>query len=127
MLEPALSELSANKVIPSPYAPQGSTRAPQAAQFLERVQYRLSVKMGTLDFRRTAHELAVGKVLPLANEVGGEAIVEVNGAPLLVGTMGEAQGKFALKVTGTYAQRVEQVRRAEAPFREIEWPAVEAD
>ena len=127
MLEPALSELSADKVIPSPYAPQVSTQAPQAARFLERAQYRLSVKMGTLDFRRAAHELAVGKVLPLTNEVGGEAVVEVNGAPLLVGTVGEVQGKFALKVTGTYAQRVEQFRRAEAPFREIEWPAVEAD
>ena len=41
--------------------------------------------------------------------------------------MGEVQGKFALKVTGTYTQRVEQFRRAEAPFREIEWPAVKAD
>ena len=43
--------------------------------------------------------------------------------PLLVGKVGEAQGRYAVRVTGPYRQQLTRPAPEPAGFREIAWPA----
>jgi flagellar motor switch protein FliM len=122
MLESALQRLGPQRVVPSPYAERIPDAQVDSDQLLDQTAYQVRVDLGSLDYRKARHGLRVGTVLPLVSEVGAEAIIKVNGAPLLVGNVGEIQGRYAVKVTGTYAKRRQALLQDSTAFRPIHWP-----
>jgi flagellar motor switch protein FliM len=122
MLEPVLDKLSHVRVVPSLVADRARQQPRSADELLARSDYRLRVRMGTVDPRRGRDGLQVGSVLPLDNPVGGDAMLEINGRPLLVGKMGELQGRYAVQVTGTYETQRRPIAQDPAAFRSISWP-----
>lgn len=123
MLEDALNQLGPRRVIPSLY----TERIPDAQQIdrdrlVDQTPYQVTVDLGSLDFREARQGLHVGAVLPLANDAGGDAVLKVNGAPLLVGSVGEMHGRYALKITGSYEHRRQALLSEPGSFKEIRWP-----
>ncbi len=122
MLEDALNRLGPQRVIPSLYTERIPDTHIDRGQLLNQTPYRMTVNLGSLDFRQAQPGLRVGAVLPLFNEVGGDAVLKVNGAPLLVGSVGEVRGRYAVKVTGSYQHRRQALIAEPGAFSEIQWP-----
>jgi len=122
MLETVLRDLEQRQLVPSLSLGEASEK-PDTAQLLEETPFRLRVTLGQVE-TPLGPELTVGKVLPIRSAVGGEAVVEVNGQPMLVGTLGDSNGQYAVKVTGTYQQRKRRPVSKDAPFKPLHWPSV---
>ena len=88
----------------------------------ESLPHQVQVRLGTVNTAQAKQGLKPGAVLSLQNEVGGQAIVEVNGTPVFVGAMGEVQGHFAVQITGNYGVVRDAVRREPGEFHQLEWP-----
>lgn len=125
MLESALARLSEPNIVPSLFPDRIPLPKGDPGQLIDQVPYTVGVTLGKVKIRIGGHELRVGNVLPVESEVGADAVVDVNGRPLLVGTVGEVEGRYAVRLTGSYAERLRQYRTEPGPFREIQWP--EAD
>lgn len=122
MLESVLGTLGARPVIPSLYASPTAEEEGRAERFIEESSYDLRVKLGSVDFTRATAGLDIGSILPLSEGAGSEAVIEVNGAPMFVGSLGEVQGHYAVKVTGAYTEQPELPRKLDGPFQSIQWP-----
>lgn len=127
MLESVLGDLQTRNVIPSLYLDRKSSGPKDPSALIERSVYRVGVKMGSIDLKRAAQGLKVGNVIPVTNEVGGEAIVSINGAPLLVGSIGRLKDRYAVKITGSYAARTRPGGKSAAAFEPVQWPATSGD
>jgi flagellar motor switch protein FliM len=122
MLDPLLKELEMRRVIPSLVPERGSQmRFTPAA--LDGMDYRLSVSLGRLDPRGGSPRLEPGAVIPLRQERPGQAIVSLNGKPVLLGTVGESDGRYAIRVSGPYSEAHGLPVQRDAAFREVAWPA----
>jgi flagellar motor switch protein FliM len=122
MLDSVLDSLQSRRVIPSLYASRTARQAPDAGKLIDQSVYRLRVQVGSIDLKRAAAGMRVGNVLPLANEVGGEAVVNINGAPLLVGSIGHVQGRYAVKITGSYKDQRQLPSKSVGAFQPVQWP-----
>lgn len=122
MLEPILPQLTKRRIIPSLYPGRAANAAMESSRLLEQLNYRLRVNLGSVNLQEGSHGLRVGSVLPLANDVGGQAVIQVNGAPVLVGNVGEVQGSYAVRVTGPYAPQPRSVQPSPGAFQAIRWP-----
>ena len=123
LLDPILPALQRSQVIPS-LVPERQAHARVAtADSLATMDYRLSVSLGRLDPKPGAFRFEEGSVIPLRGEPGGDAVISVNGRPLLTGSVGEAQGRYAVRVTGPYRQqRIAQLAEGEG-FQSVQWPS----
>ncbi len=123
MLEPVLPRLQNRSLVPS--LVPGRTQAPPGqADLLRQLPYQAGLSLGTIVATLGSADFKVGSVFPLRNEVGGEGVLEINGTPYLVGEVGQSDGRYALRVTGSYAERRVSAsqRRAMEP---IAWPAIQ--
>ena len=123
MLDSVLDGLQTRRVIPSLYANRTSRDRHDPAQLIDQSVYHLGVKLGSIDLKRAAEGLRVGNILPVSNEVGGEAVININGAPLLVGSIGRVQDRYAVKITGSYSERAQLPSKTTAPFQPVHWPS----
>ena len=89
---------------------------------MQEMNYDLRINLGALDISRATAGLNVGSILPLSGGAGNEAVIKVNGTPLLVGNVGQIQGRYAVQVTGAYTEKPELPRKLEGAFQSIEWP-----
>lgn len=123
LLDSILPELQRSRVIPS-LVPERQARARVASQqLLEAMDYRLSVSLGRLDPNPGEFGFEEGSVIPLRGDLGGGAVISINGRPLLAGSVGETHGRYAVRVTGPYRQeRVLQAAQGES-FRSVHWPS----
>jgi flagellar motor switch protein FliM len=122
LLDPILPELQAGRVIPS-LVPERQSRARlPGASALESMDYRLTVSLGRLD-PKPGFAFEEGGVIPLRAEAGGQAVILVNGRPLLIGTVGEAQGRYAVRVTAPYREERPLQLPDSAAFRPVQWPS----
>ncbi|MCZ6729065.1 MAG: FliM/FliN family flagellar motor switch protein [SAR324 cluster bacterium] len=122
MLEPVLETLGTRPVIPSLYANPAHAEPGRAERFMQEMNYDLRINLGALDISRATAGLNVGSILPLSGGAGNEAVIKVNGTPLLVGNVGQIQGRYAVQVTGAYTEKPELPRKLEGAFQSIEWP-----
>ena len=123
MLEPILERISAAKVVPSLVVDPARAKRMQPQQLLERARFAVRVNVGTVDASAAGENFRVGGILPLHSAVGGRAVMEINGRPLLVGSIGEVQGRYAMHIEGGYAEQRAQLRKAPGEFRAISWPS----
>ncbi len=127
MLEPILNELQSSRVIPSMVPERRPVPRFAERGSLEDTDFRLSVSLGRLDPKPSGWSLERGEVIPLRAEGDGQAaIVRINGKPLLLGTVGETQGRYAVKITGPYQERRPPRVSTAASFQAIQWPSESA-
>ena len=122
MLDPLLKVLEMRRVIPS-LVPERGGQMRFAPAALDGMDYRLSVSLGRLDPRGGPLRLEPGAVIPLRTDRPGQATLSLNGKPVLLGTVGESEGRYAIRVSGPYREsRALPIQQA-AAFREVAWPA----
>ena len=123
LLDPILPLLQAGRIIPS-LVPERQMRGRLAnAEALAAMDYRLAVSLGRLDPKPGAFSFEEGSVIPIRSEGGGDAVILVNGRPLLVGSIGEAQGRYAVRVTGPYREQRAPRLPESGAFHEVSWPS----
>lgn len=122
MLEPVLETLSKSRVVPSLVVDRAQEVSVDPGNLLANTDFRMGVRMGSFDPSRSREAFKVGSVFPLDNPVGGDAVMDINGRPLLVGKIGEVEGRYAVKVSGTYAEQRRPISRDPESFRAITWP-----
>jgi hypothetical protein len=121
MLDPLLKDLEMRRVIPT-LVPERGTQMRFAPAALDGMDYRLNVSLGRLDPRGGGLRLEPGAVIPLRQERPGQAIISLNGRPVLMGSVGESEGRYAIRVSGSY-QEARALPAAQATaFRDIAWP-----
>ncbi len=134
MLEGLLLRLRGQRVVPplERFAPRGGAQAQSQAQgptpeaLLGRTVFRLRARAGVIAAQRLVHGLRVGQLILLDDGPGAQATLLLGETPLLTGTIGDSEGRYAMKITGRYTQAVPlPLARAES-FRPIRWPAASA-
>lgn len=123
MLESVLDKLQQRAVIPSLYPERKTEKQTSPDELIDRTIYRLGVKMGSIDAGRAALGLKVGNIIPVSNEVGGEAIISINGVPMLVGSVGRVRDRYAVKITGSYVKRAQLPAQSASAFQPLQWPS----
>jgi flagellar motor switch protein FliM len=123
MLEPIWPRISEQRIIP----PLGGNAVvvSGAATAVADAPYRLEVRMGHIRTSLAADTLHVGSVFALESDSGPDAVLELNGKPVLVGTVGTVEDRYAIQVTGQYvAQRASAVKPPEL-FQAVQWPVAD--
>jgi flagellar motor switch protein FliM len=122
MLEPVLPRLRESRVIP----PLGMEGRPEGGippeRLLEGFHYGLQVRVGQVEVPIVPGALKVGQVVSLEGEAA-KAVVEVEGRPVLVGSVGEAGGHYAVRVDGAYDPPRKGPLVDPAAFRPLQWPS----
>jgi len=128
MLEPLLHRLRSRRVIPPVGLPaEGESEGPgERTALAERLGYRLRVSLGRIGPEQAARGLHVGSVIPLQNDAQGNAVLSVHDAPMLVGRVGEVQGRYAVEITAPYAAPPRLPLPSAAAFHPIRWPEIPA-
>jgi flagellar motor switch protein FliM len=121
MLDPWLPDLERRRVIPS-LVPERGTQMRLGSGALDAMDYRLSVSLGRLD-PKPGQRLEPGTLIPLRFEAGGQAVISLNGKPVLTGSVGDAGGRYAVRVDGPFRESKALPVAEVAAFREIAWPA----
>jgi flagellar motor switch protein FliM len=127
MLEPLLERLGERTVIPPVQPQRESAEHPSRATVLRWLDYDVQVRMGQLSVPDVAEQLAVGAVMPLQVEQGSQAVVEVEGTPVLRGSLGEVDGRYALRIEGRLEPTLRSALADPARFRPMRWPESPAD
>lgn len=122
MLDSVLDRLQQRSIIPSLYPERKTGKQTGPGRLIDQSIYRLGVRVGSIDARRIALGLKVGNIIPVSNEVGGEAIISINGVPMLVGSVGRMQDRYAVKITGSYAKRAQLPAQSAGAFQPLQWP-----
>jgi flagellar motor switch protein FliM len=120
MLAPVLERLQQVHVVPS-LAQHAAPLVPPE-RLLGPASYEVGASVGTLSATLGPDRFRVGSVFPLTSPAGGEVLLDVNGTPLLVGEVGESNGRYAVRVTGTYPPAAPAASPPSAPFQPIRWP-----
>ena len=122
MLEPILAQLQNRSVIPTIVPERRPVPRMGASASVADLPFRLNVSLGRLNPGHGKALLTEGTVIPLDSGPSGEAIISINGKPLLMGSIGESDGRFAVKITGPYTHDRPLRLGASTPFRKIDWP-----
>lgn len=121
LLDPVLDRLETGRVIPSVIVERRPPRLGERVR-PEGLHYRLAVNLGHLEPAPRQTALQVGQTVPLGRPVGEEAVVTLNGTPVLTGQVGEARGHYAVKLTGPYRESRRAVPLGAESFHPIRWP-----
>ena len=121
MLEPVMDLLGHRKVVPSMV--HGVQTPALKRPRVESLPHNINVRMGQVKPVLLRGDLKVGSLLPIHSEVGQRATVEINGVPMLVGEVGEVEGRYAVRVTGHYHDVREHLRRNPGEFHQLQWPS----
>lgn len=124
MFQPILEKLRSQSLIPSQYLHELPVEKLSPETILEQSQFALKVNMGDLDLKKSYALMDAGAVLPFNNDVGGQAVVEVDGVPKYVGTVGEFDGKMALRITDSYTEAKKKYKKPPQGFKPVLWPTV---
>jgi flagellar motor switch protein FliM len=130
MLEGLLLRLRGQRVVPplERSAPNGGAQAefhtPEA--LLGRTAFRLRARAGVIAAQRLVNGLRVGQVIPLDDGPSAQATLLLGELPLLTGTIGDSEGRYAMKITGRYTQALPLPLAHAESFRPIRWPAASA-
>jgi flagellar motor switch protein FliM len=89
---------------------------------LDQAPHSLTVNLGHIQSTLDADQLRVGEVFTLESVTGHQAVMEINGAPSLLGLVGEAGGRYAIQVTGAYQEQRESPVKPPEAFQEVDWP-----
>lgn len=123
MLDPLGAALREQSIIPA-IAPAGSATGGIAGDtVLDDAPHALTVRLGHIQSTLDAAQLRVGEVFPLESQTGSQAVMEINGAPSLLGNVGEAGGRYAVQVTGAYVERRESPIQPPEAFQPVQWPS----
>jgi flagellar motor switch protein FliM len=123
-LEPVLPALRDAAIIPT-VSPVRQVPEPAALDdLMDDASYGVTVRLGQIESTLDAAQLRVGGVFALESFLGREAALEINGEPVLMGTMGESEGRYAVRVTGPFRPHLESAVKHDAPFRPLRWPTV---
>lgn len=127
MLQPVISRLKEAKVIP----PVGIDTAPEdgftEAEVLERIQYAMKIQLGGVDLTRLKKNLEVGQIIPIETEAGNQAIVNLDGNPTLIASIGQAGMHRAIKVNQKHPPPSRSGLVNPSEFRESDWPTANLD
>jgi flagellar motor switch protein FliM len=119
MLDPIGAALREQAIIPSLSPVQ---MAVEGAGLLDEAPHTLTVRLGHIQSTLDAEQLRVGEVFSLESDTGSQAVMEINGAPSLLGTIGEAGGRYAVQVTGAYQEVRESPIKPPESFQQVDWP-----
>lgn len=122
MFEPILSQLEGGKVIPAPTAEMIPHARLSREAVLKHLRYSVTARMGQVPLRAVADGLKVGQVLPLADAAAEQAVLEVDGQPLLVAELGQVSGHMAMRVKAMYEPERSARGNSGAPFLPLAWP-----
>ncbi len=120
MLAPVLERLQQVHIVPS-LAQHAAPLVPPE-RLLGPASYDVGASLGTISATLGPDRFRVGSVFPLAKPPGGDVVLDVNGTPLLVGEVGESDGRYAVRVTGRYRPADPAEGAPSIPFRPIAWP-----
>jgi flagellar motor switch protein FliM len=120
MLAPVLERLQQVHIVPS-LAQHAAPLVPPE-RLLGPASYAVGASLGTISATLGPDRFRVGSVFPLAKPPGGDVVLDVNGTPLLVGEVGESDGRYAVRVTGRYRPADPAEGAPSIPFRPIAWP-----
>ena len=123
MLDPILDQLRGRAVIQSMIVERHPVPRFGEANRLESMDYRLAVSLGRLRPPAQGAAIDVGSTIPIQNDSGADAVVTINGTPLLVGTVGQTHGRYAVKITGPYRKQQDLPRPGAGTFSPIQWPS----
>ncbi len=118
MLDPIGAALREQAIIPAISAAGGFT----AEGVLDEAPHALTVHLGHFESTLDAEQLQVGGVFALESDTGHQAVMEINGAPRLLGQVGEAGGHYAIQVTGAYVEQRESPLKPPESFQPVKWP-----
>lgn len=121
MLDPIAPALREQTIIPSLSPVKLSL---EGTGVLDEAPHTLTVRLGHIRSTLDAEELRVGQVFPLESATGSQAVVEINGAPALLGRVGIAGGRYAVQVTGEYKERRESLIQPPEAFQPMTWPQI---
>jgi len=121
-LEPVLGRIQEKNVIPSQLMESAGKSLDRKA-VMGQPGFHVGVSLGTVPVSPNS-PLEVGALIPIQNNLGGDAVVTVNGRPLLVGKLGDTDGMFSVRVTDTFKHRKESHILQNPPFKAISWPTV---
>lgn len=122
LFEPILGQLEGGKVIPAPTAEASPHARLSREAVLKHLRYDVTARMGQLPVRVVADGLQVGQVLPLFDAASQQAVLEVDGRPLLIAEMGQISGRMAARVNAQYEPERSGRGDSEAPFLPLSWP-----
>lgn len=105
LLSPILPQLSESRVIPPPTAEPTEMLPMDKGALLEHLRFPLRARMGRISVAKAVRDLQVGEIVPLEETVDADAIVEMNGEPVMVASVGTVDGHVALKIKGGYQDR----------------------
>jgi len=121
MLSPILPQMMENRVIPPPSL-EHHEAALDRDTLLETMRFPMRARMGQVGVAKALRDLRVGEIVPLEQTIGIDAVVEVNGQPLMVASVGEVEGRTALKIKGGYEEARPSPLRREDEFTPIFFP-----
>ena len=124
MLESVLDKLAKSHVVPTLYQERASKEKRDPNQVANETRYGLGVSLGTVNLTHGGRPFGVGSVLPIRSEVGGKAVVHVNGVPVFVGSLGEVDGQLAVQISGAYEEQKAQQKANPGKFTSVSWPTV---
>lgn len=127
MLEPLLERLRERRVIPPVQLPAGGAGHPSEATVLRWLNYGVQVRVGQLSIADAIERLEVGAVMPLQGAASGEAVVEVEGTPVLRASLGDVGGRYAFRVEGALAPPEPAVLADPTRFRPLRWREASSD
>lgn len=121
MLEPVLQKLQYSKVIPPLRRRHQPEVRMDSGQMMKHLRYGMQLRMGRVDLPHGEASLKVGSVVPLEIEFENQAVVDVEGQPALVASVGEVDGHYAFKVAGPYQPPGEKEPIEPEAFQPMQW------
>lgn len=89
-------------------------------QKLKEKKYEMVAEFGTVE--ATARKtIQPGKVLPLNSRVDNKLVLKINGKPILIGDVGQAEDNYAVRIVGKYESK-EETNIPARKFTTIQWP-----
>lgn len=121
MLASLLDKIGKQKVIPPALVDRDTGPGLSGDDLLKWTDYKVPVSLGRINKQDMLAGLRVGQVLPLENDSNGNALLEVDGTPRLVASVGEVDGHYAIKVEDKHVPRVKR-RTEPGAFKPVQWP-----
>jgi len=122
MMESAMEKLVTASVVPTLYQERAEYNRSDPSKLLEETHYGVKVSLGSVNLTHGGKPFGVGSVLPIMNDVGGNAVLHVNEVPMFVGSIGEVQGRMAVKIAGPYADQKAHYKANPGDFHQLSWP-----
>ena len=124
MLESVMDQLTNAQVVPTLYHERVKPSGETPGEMAEKITYGLGVSLGSVNLTHGGKPFGVGSVLPISNDSGADAVIHINGIPVFVGSIGEVDGKLAVRIAGDYDKQKPLKTADPAKFSRVSWPNV---